>query len=127
VTAPISDLESSGFAGVVSVGIRTSGDRNILNGGIFKDDVALHFVVGQGARGTILYSGSSWSPISFQYKDKFSLICLFVRLRFYSTISSAVGKLRKILADNKGKDSLYGKAANGTIPIVVHIENKVSC
>jgi imidazolonepropionase-like amidohydrolase len=53
VTAPVSDLETPGFVGGVSVGIKTSGDRNILNGGIFKDDVALHFVVGQGARGMI--------------------------------------------------------------------------
>lgn len=41
------------------------------------------------------------------------------------TISSAIMKLRKILADNGGKDSVYGKAANGTIPIVVQVESKV--
>jgi hypothetical protein len=41
------------------------------------------------------------------------------------TISSAVMKLRKILADNMGKDSIYGKAANGTILVVVHADSKV--
>ncbi len=41
------------------------------------------------------------------------------------TISSAVSKLRKILADNEGNDSIYGRAANGTIPIVVHVDSKV--
>jgi len=34
-------------------------------------------------------------------------------------------KLRKILADNVGKDSIYGKVANGTIPVVVHADSKV--
>jgi hypothetical protein len=41
------------------------------------------------------------------------------------TFSSAVMKLRKILFDNAGKDSVYGKAANGTIPVVVHVEGSV--
>lgn len=42
------------------------------------------------------------------------------------TVSKSVATLRKILSDNKGKDSLYGKAADGKIPVVVHTENKVS-
>jgi len=41
------------------------------------------------------------------------------------TISSAVMKLRKILANNAQKDNIYGKAANGTIPITVSVESKV--
>lgn len=47
VTAPI----SSGFVGGVSTGICTSGKQSILDGGIFRDDVGLHFLVGQGAKG----------------------------------------------------------------------------
>jgi hypothetical protein len=41
------------------------------------------------------------------------------------TVSKSVATLRKILSDNKGKDTLYGKAADGKIPLVVHTENKV--
>lgn len=42
------------------------------------------------------------------------------------TISTAVANLRKILSDNKGKENIYGSAANGSIPLVIHTENKVS-
>jgi imidazolonepropionase-like amidohydrolase len=47
VTAPL----YQGFVDGVSAGIKTSGKKTILNGGIFQDDVALHFAVGQGAKG----------------------------------------------------------------------------
>ncbi|GAD92509.1 conserved hypothetical protein [Paecilomyces variotii No. 5] len=92
VTAPIPD----GFLSGVSVGIKTGLNKTILDGGVFQDDVALHFVVGQESK------GSEQTP----------------------TVSTAVARLRKILFENKGKDSIYGKAANGTIPIVVHSQNK---
>ena len=48
VTAPMGE---SGLLSGVSVGIKTSGKKTILNGGIFQDDVALHFVVGQEDKG----------------------------------------------------------------------------
>jgi hypothetical protein len=32
--------------------------------------------------------------------------------------------LRQILDENKGKDNVYGKAANGSLPLVVHAENE---
>lgn len=41
------------------------------------------------------------------------------------TVSSAIAKFRRILFENKGKDSIYGKAADGLLPVVVHSENKV--
>lgn len=47
VTAPL----FSGFVDGVSTGIKTSGKKTILDGGIFQDDVALHFAVGQAAKG----------------------------------------------------------------------------
>lgn len=47
VTAPIPE----GFLSGVSVGIKTGQNRSILDGGIFQDDVALHFVVGQESKG----------------------------------------------------------------------------
>ena len=50
VTAPL----SNGFAGGVSVGIKTSGKKTILDGGIFQDEIALHFTVGQDAKSELL-------------------------------------------------------------------------
>jgi imidazolonepropionase-like amidohydrolase len=47
ITAPV----GRSLLGGVSVGIKTSEKSNPLNGGIFKDEVALHFVVGQGVKG----------------------------------------------------------------------------
>lgn len=41
------------------------------------------------------------------------------------TVSKSVGALRRILSENKGKDTLYGKAADGKIAVVVHTDNKV--
>lgn len=47
ITAPV----GRSFLGGVSVGIKTSEGSNPINGGIFKEDVALHFVVGQDVKG----------------------------------------------------------------------------
>jgi len=47
VTAPL----YRGFVDGVSTGIKTTGKNTILDGGIFQDDVALHFAVGQEAKG----------------------------------------------------------------------------
>jgi hypothetical protein len=51
ITAPL----YQGFVDGVSVGIRTSGKKTILNGGIFQDDVALHFTVGQQSKGKMFW------------------------------------------------------------------------
>lgn len=92
ISPPISDI----FSGGVSVGIVTSGNATLLNGGVFQNDVALHFMVGQSAK------DGQGTP----------------------TISSEIAKLRKILKDNIGKDNVYGRAANGSLPLVVRAENK---
>lgn len=42
------------------------------------------------------------------------------------TISAAIAKLRHILTENAGKDNVYGKAAEGKFPLVVHVQNEVS-
>jgi hypothetical protein len=42
-----------------------------------------------------------------------------------STISSEISKLRQILTENAGKDNIYGKAADGAFPLVVHVQNEV--
>jgi imidazolonepropionase-like amidohydrolase len=59
VTAPL----YQGFGDGVSVGFKTSGKKTILDGGIFQDDVALHFSLGQGGKGMLLsYSGDVLDP-----------------------------------------------------------------
>lgn len=50
VTRVLSLPAGEGFLRGVSTGIKTSG-KSILDGGVFQDDVALHFTVGQGAKG----------------------------------------------------------------------------
>ncbi|KAK0112059.1 hypothetical protein ONS96_001319 [Cadophora gregata f. sp. sojae] len=92
ITAPMSE----GFTAGISAGIKTSGKKTILNGGIFQDDVALHFSIGQSSKGT----------------DSLP------------TLSSEISKLREILVENDKKDNIYGKAINGTIPLVVHADNE---
>ncbi|PQE22122.1 carbohydrate esterase family 9 protein [Rutstroemia sp. NJR-2017a BBW] len=92
VTAPLSET----FFGGVSTGIKTSGKNSILDGGIFQDDVALHFAVGQMAK-------------------HFDTV---------PTVSSAIAKLEHILLDNISKDNIYGSVANGSFPLVVHVDNE---
>ena len=94
VTRAITSPLAYGSLHGVSTGIRTSGNKTILDGGIFQDEVALHFLIGQEAKANS------------------------------KSISDAVAKLRKILSKDDGKKSIYGKAANGEIPLVVHAVNK---
>ena len=89
-------LANGGFLRGVSVGFKTAGNFTDLEDGIFQDDVALHFSVSQITKNTLA------TP----------------------TISSAVGKLRRILADNKSQDNLYGLAAKGSIPVLVEVQSK---
>ncbi|RFU34480.1 hypothetical protein B7463_g1891, partial [Scytalidium lignicola] len=97
ITAPMLHGEDAGgFLSGVSVGIKTDEKHTILDGGIFQDDVALHFVVGQGAKAD----------------------------ETIPTVSTATAKIRKILFDNQGKDNIYGRVEGGSLPLVVHVENK---
>jgi imidazolonepropionase-like amidohydrolase len=57
VTRVISTPLGEGFLGGVSVGVQTSGEKTILDGGIFQDDVALHFSVGQKSKSTRSIAG----------------------------------------------------------------------
>lgn len=50
VTKAITAPQSQGFQGGVSVAIKTSGKKNLLNGGIVKDEVAVHFKVGSASK-----------------------------------------------------------------------------
>lgn len=108
VTAPL----YRGFVDGVSVGIKTSGKKTILDGGIFQDNVALHFAIGQGTKGmSLLHSGTQIRTDSIDDS--------------LSTISSEIGKLRQIISENAEKDNVYGKAADGAFPLVVHVQNEV--
>lgn len=100
ITSPLS---ASSLLRGVSTGIKTTGNKTVLDGGIFQDDVALHFVVGQSAKGAST-SKSDPGP--------------------RTTVSGAIATLRRILFENRGKDSIYGAAADGSLPVVVHAVNK---
>jgi imidazolonepropionase-like amidohydrolase len=114
VTTP---LTQGGFMDGVSVGIKTSEKKTVLDGGIFQEDVALHLVVGQNSKGKIL-SGAAPSYLFAVLTE--------TRLGSDSTpsISLAVAKLRHILLDNKAKDNVFRLAANGTLPLVIHTDDK---
>ena len=51
VTKAVTAPASSGLLKGVSVGLRTSENATILNGGIWKDEVALHVAIGQAGKG----------------------------------------------------------------------------
>jgi len=78
------------------VGIRTGGERNLLDGGIFRPDIALHVSLGEA--------------------DKVSP----------GSISMAIQTLRRILKENtgKGNESVFGLVADGKLPLAVHTESK---
>lgn len=97
----------------VSTGIKTSGKKTILDGGVFKDDVALHFVIGQPDKGEVYRPREMNTSLTSSESDSIP------------TVSGAIGTLRRTLIDNASKDNVYGQAANGSLPIVAHVENKV--
>lgn len=111
VTSPISDS----FFGGISTAIKTSGKHNILNGGIFQEDIALHFSVGQMAKRKFVFEPT------IQRHTK-----TFIEFESVPTASSAISKLQHILLDNIGKNNIYGTVANGTFPLVVNVDNEVS-
>ncbi|KAI3539851.1 amidohydrolase [Colletotrichum filicis] len=96
ITAPIF---GGGVLQGVSVGLRTSENATILGGGIWRDEVALHFAIGQEAKGDD-------TP----------------------TVSSGVERLRQTLLEGQGQDqspsSVYYRAAHGSLPVVVYTVNE---
>jgi hypothetical protein len=86
---------SHGFLGGVSVAFKSGASSVLEHGAIIKDDVALHFSIGHSSRG-------SHTP----------------------TISSQIATLRKILVGSANKTDVYGRAANGKIPLAVSAQNK---
>ncbi|KAL4789276.1 hypothetical protein BDV19DRAFT_397207 [Aspergillus venezuelensis] len=96
VSLPFSMAIATGFWGGVSVATKISEDMDLLNGGVFQEDVSLHFSLEK----SILYMSSM------------------------PTISSGVAKIRSIIHDAIGQESVYSMAANGTLPVVISAQNK---
>ncbi|KAL4905465.1 hypothetical protein BDW74DRAFT_177835 [Aspergillus multicolor] len=97
VTRAVTPPHGSGVLQGVSVGIRTGPEETLLDGGVWKDEVALHFRVGQGAR-------DDRTP----------------------TISSVVETVRRVLEQGgkgEGDDDVYVQAVNGSLPVVVQAYN----
>ncbi|KAK4497874.1 hypothetical protein PRZ48_010529 [Zasmidium cellare] len=78
----------------VSVGFRTSNSTDILDGGIYQEDVALHFELSQASK-----AGEA------------------------STISGAIKQLRTILSQDPSGSGVYARASNGSLPVVIHAVN----
>ena len=87
---------SNGFLVGVSVAFKSGASSVLEHGAVVKDEVALHFSIGHDSRG-----GST------------------------PTISSQIATLRRILVDSaNATDTLYGRAANGKIPLAIFAQNK---
>jgi hypothetical protein len=65
VSPPLTAFRSEGFLVGVSVGIETSGKKTIIDRGVFQDEVALHFIIGQASRGKSLKWTQGTSPNGF--------------------------------------------------------------
>ncbi|KAK1148379.1 hypothetical protein N8T08_010190 [Aspergillus melleus] len=96
VTKAVTPPHGSGIIDGVSVGIRTSETATILEGGVWKDNVALHLAIGQSAK-------DDSTP----------------------TISSEIEHLRQILEKGQqDSQGIYAQAANGLLPVVVRVFNE---
>ncbi|KAH6661396.1 carbohydrate esterase family 9 protein [Truncatella angustata] len=91
---PTVDWQPSGLVQGVSVGIRTSGTKTILNGGIFQDEVGLHVVIGQANRGI--------GSVSMAIKT----------LRTILTENKG-----------KGNESAFGLVADGRMPVLINVDS----
>ncbi|KAJ5703988.1 hypothetical protein N7493_011126 [Penicillium malachiteum] len=95
VVAPmISTMTENSFLQGVSTAFKTSGNQTILDGAIIKDDVALHFVIGQSGK-------TSSTP----------------------TISAEISRLRELLSTSHEPDTVFSRVANGSLPLVAHVLN----
>lgn len=98
ITPPeLSLMEESGFLQGVSVGIKTSGTKTVLDGGIFQGDVGLHFVIGD--------RNKALGSVSMAIK----------MLRSILTENKG-----------KGNESAYGLVADGKLPLIIDVDSVVS-
>ena len=87
---------SGGFLQGVSAAFKSGGKSVLEKGAVVQEEVALHFAIGHDSRG-----GSTPS------------------------VSSQIALLRKILVASANEtDSIYGRAANGKIPLAITAQNK---
>ncbi|KAL4745888.1 hypothetical protein BDW72DRAFT_210934 [Aspergillus terricola var. indicus] len=97
VTRAISPPHGSGALQGVSVGIRTGPDETLLDGGIWREEVALHYSVGQRAK-------DDRTP----------------------TVGSEIEAIRRALEQGSSGDdgsSVYARAVKGSLPVVVQAYN----
>lgn len=94
ITPP--ELGSDGMLQGVSVGLKTSGTRTLLDGGVFRDDVGLHVAIGDTnkAKGSVSQAIQALRAI-----------------------------LRE--NEGKGNASAYGLVADGQMPLLVSVVNLV--
>lgn len=87
----------AGLVRGVSTGFRTGNDNNLLNGGIFQPDVALHINLGEEAKAV------------------------------EGTESRALYELRQLLTSYRTKedDSAYASVIKGSLPLVIHAQSVV--
>jgi hypothetical protein len=87
---------SSGFLEGVSVAFKAGGKSVVDKDAVIQEDVALHFSIGHGSR-----KGATPS------------------------ISSQIATLKKLIVNSANDtDTIYGRAANGKIPLAVRTQNK---
>jgi hypothetical protein len=81
----------------ISVGIKTSGTKTLLDGGIFQSDVGLHCIIGENNKGL--------GSVSMAIKT----------LRSILTDNKG-----------KGNESAYGLVADGKLPLIIEVKSVVS-
>ncbi|KAL4813880.1 hypothetical protein BDW67DRAFT_177546 [Aspergillus spinulosporus] len=99
VTRAISPPHGSGGLQGVSVGIRTGPDETLLGGGIWREEVALHFRVGQSAK-------DGRTP----------------------TVGSGIEAIRRALEQGSNwgnRGGVLARAVNGSLPVVVEAYHPV--
>lgn len=94
---PSVDFLPSGLLQGVSVGIRTSGTKTLIDGGIFQDEVGLHMVIGPANMGI----GSTSMAIK--------------------TVRGILTENK-----GKGNGSAYGLVADGKLPLIITVDSVVS-
>ncbi|KAK9775696.1 putative Carbohydrate esterase family 9 protein [Seiridium cardinale] len=91
---PAVNFEPQGLIQGVSVGIRTSGTKTVLDGGVFQDEIGLHVVIGQASRGV--------GSVSMAIK----------------TLRGILDDNR-----GKNNESAYSLVAEGKMPLIIQVES----
>lgn len=115
ITAPIS---GGGLLQGVSVGLRTGENATILADGIWKNEVALHFAIGQEAEGQFGFESFIFANGTNRLVGDDT-----------PTTSSAIERLRQVLGHHQVAtevaDDAYMRASNGSLPVVIYTANEV--